>query len=777
MILSNPAGFSVPTGTKATVQQAVDLIALHPSVDRIDSIARARFGYVDITAVIQLGLPLPWMAAGISPNGVLTLEPVIFSFSPDFPVRAPKIRLRDNFDRSLAHIQPGSLEEPICPCFYEGNVDELLQAEGLWSIINQIVDWLEKAALGQLIDPEQGWEPVRRDSLKNLIVVDNDHIRNLVSPKREKQQFLSFVYVKIRQPASTEKSNQLGAVYGQVGTTRLLVNQANINQLFYETNLVQPTIGHSLAIVVTPGKLPSSLPHIADRYQPETVTDLSSLRQRAKEYGCLNGLDTAFSTLKQQIRRWTFKGRQFPIAVILCARRPFHLIGEASEIEIVPYILYMGAPELLAEGNRTPVTPAAHRHAITPKLLQSFSGNPLSPEKRDITLVGGGSLGSKIALHLARNGEAPNIIVDKGLLTPHNAARYALIPSADVELTWFNYKAQALALAIEGFGQSAQPFHEDVTTVVQKPELLKQFFPDKTWGIINATASLVVRETLASIKPNILPQRVIETSLYADGTVGLVTVEGSNRNPNSSDLIAQVYEAIRADERLRKAVFEADEPMRRRNIGHGCGSVTMAVPDARLSLMAASMTINITQMRVDGFPNEGRILLGAIADDGIGLTWTMLPVPPSQVVPIQNNSAWTVRIAGRAHQKIVEECRRFPAVETGGLLVGRVSQIQQAFIVTDVLPAPQDSQRSRSEFVLGTVGVKAMLENYSKSCRDTLYCLGTWHNHLQESGVSLRDRETAGQIASSQVTPSVLLIRTPSSYHAITTKDIEKIQV
>ncbi|MHC5719835.1 MAG: Mov34/MPN/PAD-1 family protein, partial [Nostoc sp.] len=108
-----------------------------------------------------------------------------------------------------------------------------------------------------------------------------------------------------------------------------------------------------------------------------------------------------------------------------------------------------------------------------------------------------------------------------------------------------------------------------------------------------------------------------------------------------------------------------------------------------------------------------------------------------------------------------------PFVETGGILVGRISETQQAFIVTDILPAPQDSQRSKYEFVLGTSAVKKMLEQYSSSCNYALYCLGTWHSHLSDSGPSERDLQTAMEVASSRSIPSVLLIRTPLSYCAV----------
>ena len=38
-----------------------------------------------------------------------------------------------------------------------------------------------------------------------------------------------------------------------------------------------------------------------------------------------------------------------------------------------------------------------------------------------------------------------------------------------------------------------------------------------------------------------MPARVIETSLFAGGGVGTITVEGPGRNPSTTDLIAEFY--------------------------------------------------------------------------------------------------------------------------------------------------------------------------------------------------------------------------------------------
>ncbi|MEO1185667.1 MAG: Mov34/MPN/PAD-1 family protein [Cyanobacteria bacterium J06636_27] len=368
---------------------------------------------------------------------------------------------------------------------------------------------------------------------------------------------------------------------------------------------------------------------------------------------------------------------------------------------------------------------------------------------------------------MARSGIAPSIVIDNKNLSPHNAARHALLPEAiNKDSTWFGSKARALALAINGLGQVSKYVDADVTQAVHDSKLLKKLFPRKAWAVINTTASLAVREALAAIEPKKLPLRVIETSLFAEGKVGLMTIEGLGRNPNSVDLIAQAYEVMRTSEQLRNAVFVAEDSTSYYATGQGCGSRTMIISDARISMLAAPMATGISKMLAKGLPSKsGRILLGAVDENEMGLSWKSIDVLPFHVVPINNDSSWTVRISEPAHQKILKDCANYPNVETGGILVGRIFQTQQAFVVTDVLPAPENSQRSRFEFVLGTSG--NMLEKYLSSCNGVLYCLGTWHSHPTDSVASNQDLQTAKKITNSRTLPSVLLIRTPVKYYAV----------
>ncbi|NJO49092.1 MAG: hypothetical protein HC840_06025 [Leptolyngbyaceae cyanobacterium RM2_2_4] len=59
------------------------------------------------------------------------------------------------------------------------------------------------------------------------------------------------------------------------------------------------------------------------------------------------------------------------------------------------------------------------------------------------------------------------------------------------------------------------------------------------------------------------------------------------------------------------------------------------------------------------------------------------------------------------------------------------------------------------------------MEKYVKSCNYTLYSLGTWHSHLGDSRPSQTDFQTATTLADGRVTPSVMLIRSPTEYRAL----------
>ena len=97
-------------------------------------------------------------------------------------------------------------------------------------------------------------------------------------------------------------------------------------------------------------------------------------------------------------------------------------------------------------------------------------------------------------------------------------------------------------------------------------------------------------------------------------------------------------------------------------------------------------------------------------------------------------------------------------------MIGRWSDVTNAFYVVDVLPAPADSKFSRAEFNLGVTGLTPTIDAIVEGTAGALYAVGTWHNHLVNSGPSSTDKKTADLLASQQLFPAALLIHTPQGY-------------
>lgn len=745
------------------LRRALASVATHPAVYSIGSPSPDHdSGVTSVDVTFDVSLPSEWKRRGHSPSGVLSREIVRFDFPAGFPLEAPSPSLRPDFDRNLPHMQPWLAEGRPVPCIHEGDLAELTLRDGLAGLVNQTAVWLERAALGTLIDPDQGWEPVLRNSYPDHVIADADGLQGLVT-RDGGYKFLRLDYLR------TAANGQVHFVHGQVSAATADVTPAGIFSVFAEGPVhpsLQFSVGKSVALVVWPGKQPSGAPIIADTYLPETVTSVEGLKERAQIYGCRTSLTNALHWMGQCLRTHPPEG-PFCLVVVLLARRPYNVIGTQSPIELCPYVLDIVSPDLYTNGDKTPVRPAGHRHALSRSLLAQLSGIDASREHPRWTLIGAGSLGSKLALHLARAGNGPAVVVDKSAMTPHNSARHAIIPTTgDMHILWMAAKATLLCDSLRGLDHIANPVPSDATSILTSTNSTRGICPKGSWAIVNATASLAVREALASSKE--VPTRVIETSLFSSGQIGVVTVEGPHRNPNTNDLIAECYALLAEDFTLSRIVFDLDDEIRPQSVGQGCSSLTMSMSDGRLSLFAAGMAEYLLRRQRDGLPPEaGEILIGALSCDGLGLQWQVATAAPVIQIRCEAESGtWHVRIHQRTASKIQTEVERWPSVETGGVLMGRLSEVSRTVHVVDVLSAPEDSQRSASSFVLGTIGLRQHIEDYSKAAGWSLYCLGTWHSHLNTGGPSPTDRATMRAVAIARVAPSVALIHTPAGYCA-----------
>ena len=745
------------------VRRALAVVSTHPAVSNVGTPRHDhKNGATSVDVTFKISLPSEWRRCGHSPSGVRSQETVRFHFPIGFPLESPGLSLRPDFNRNLPHMQPWLSDGRPVPCVYDGDLTELILRDGLAGLVNQTAVWLERAALGTLIDPDQGWEPVRRDSYRDHVIADADGLRRLVN-RNGGYKFLRFDYLR------TAIDSKVDSVHGLVSTDVVSLTPKTTSTVFRET-LVQSDIrfrrGRSVALVVWPGKRPSGSPIVSDTYLPETVTSVDGLKDRAHTYGCGRALKDGLRWLAQCLANEP-GASVYCFGIILLARRPYNVIGSRNPMEICPYVLDVVTPSLFANGEKTPVRPAGHRRTVSRSLLSELSGANSQREHPYWTLVGAGSLGSKLALHLARAGNGPDVVIDKAAMTPHNAARHALIPATgDMHVLWMQAKAALLCDTLRGLDHRATPMVADVRSILASKRGNRRPWAKRPWAIVNATASLAVREAFAYSKH--VPARVIETLLFSRGRVGIMTVEGPNRNPNTNDLMAECYALLAEEPTWSRVVFGADDAITLQNIGQGCGSMTMVMSDGRISLFAAGIAEYLLHCQVDGLPSDsGAVLIGRLSNDGLGLEWQTATVPPVTRIRCKAGAAtWHVHIHQRAASKIAIEVDRCPSVETGGVIMGRLSEVSRTVHVVDVLHAPEDSTRSPSCFVLGTSGLRERIEEYSSAVGWSLYCLGTWHSHLEVSGPSATDRATASAVAVARLSPSVALIETPAGFSA-----------
>lgn len=264
--------------------------------------------------------------------------------------------------------------------------------------------------------------------------------------------------------------------------------------------------------------------------------------------------------------------------------------------------------------------------------------------------------------------------------------------------------------------------------------------------------------------------RLIEACVLGIGSVAMVSVEGPCANPSSTDLICEAYRQINADAGLRADVFNtAAEAIA---IGQGCSAATLPLSDARLSALSAPMAERIMQLQRQGLPEAGELSIGRIAEDGLSQTWQRSEVAPRIVVSKEGISE--VRLGPDADRQIRDAVAARRGTETGGILIGRYSDVSDTFHVVDVLPAPPDSKFSRDEFVLGTEGLRPVLRDLIEGSGGALYALGTWHNHLVPSGPSALDLRTAALLCVSQFFPLLMLIHTPAGYTHFTAEALSE---
>lgn len=712
---------------------------------------------------LNVQMPFQYRVDGQSPNGVYNNETISVLLLEQFPWLPPFFSLRMNFPRNLPHLQPGKITEPPEPCLIDGSIREYffqfgLAEVGVFHLIDQLAIWLRKAATSSLIDYSQGWEPTLRQNLEHTAYLDVEGFQNSVE---RSAGFKIYGSEYFRIGAASATLDEELCILLETRQEQVPLRQSNTDKqlsVTYNDN-GNAMMGNTVVGLVWAGKDASGNPIISDRYSAETVTNIGELKARAETLKC----DVPLTQFLQSLERY-FNGLNYnfpiPVGVILGIRRPCNVMGFNSDVELLPYIFELNAKSnrrsLFLSGDSEPVKPVQAVAEITQTFLLGISEAPDIPA---LTMLGAGSVGSKLALHLAKSGSTMSSIADKGYFRPHNSARHGLIKKKG-----YGNKAKVLSNEIEHLGQSPGIYTEDLIYGLKSKKEISKILPKEAQFAINSTASLAVREALTDIDLKVSSHRQIETALFGRGQGAFILVEGCERNPTLCDLVGELY-ANESQVGQRDLLFDEKFGLQQMQIGLGCSSYTMPMSDARVSSMTGSLAEEIQRITANP-PKYGEIVVALKDNDSPTTKWTRNEVKPFLNSKIEGLAGWSIRVSMSVFERMKKDQAQYPGLETGGVMMGLCSARLQTITVVDLLAAPIDSRRSATEFVLGVDGLRKDIEKGFIDSGRSLVDVGTWHTHLSDSGPSSLDRETAANLAKDRTPPSCLFIVTPNRQYA-----------
>ncbi len=691
-------------------------------------------GVVKLTWVVSL--PKKYEKAGRTTNGICDVEPVYFNVPARYPLYPPSISLRTDFPLDLPHIHPHLSGEPVPPCVSDVPMGELLHSRGLQGLLEATDEWLKNAASGELHDAAQGWEPVRRVDYDGFIILEIDRFRSYLQPNANPASYFQAMYNRLNDRLCVARI--LDKNYGPSNTalSKIKVGNQEPGGLIYT-----PTI---VAAALEPN----------DKYVTEQVSTFAELLDFADHFGLKTVVRHRYKYIVEALVRRNHRHYQAIVDsffVVLAIKRPYTLVGLESDIELLAYRVEV---KLDKEGQllkESPCIPLVIQELCNPAMLRAVTGSQ-SDDITHLTLIGCGSLGSKLALHLAKTGSYRFQLIDKSYMSMHNNARHGLIETN--VLRQFHSKAELLEETIKELGIAVKGLNADVRALEPENDFGGRFHGGY---IIDTTASLVVRHFL-SHTPSRLPGRLIQSYLLDRSRLGVLIIEGADRNPRVDDINALLFQLGADQSRYGDSIYALDGPQAY-NFGEGCGSYTTRMSDMEISLPATSMAAQchtfLTSLHEDH--ESGQLYLSEV-DDGSSIKVTHKSILPTQVFEVTEDDSWSVRLLGDVAQQINDQAHAYPGVENGGILLGQYDELSNTIYISGLMEAPPDSKRSATRFILGTQDVEMQLVSLARRTKGTIAFCGTWHSHPNDEPPSSLDRKTLNSLQAKTDLPVVMLV-------------------
>jgi len=687
--------------------------------------------YTAIPIELKIELPTRGPVGGID---IRKVEPVILLFHKVYyPYKAPSAwSNRPDFPASqLPHLNPTKPGRPANFCLHRGSIDNWFAEHSLLDFIDRICGWLRDAARDRLIRKKDGFEPIRLNDTTGYAIYEQNLLKNhIYSNWREKSAKGGFSFLLYQLLKNTEKEPLLSkntyalrliSILDEKKIEPTLAFAYKYNSLYTPENSLERLLFGVLAW--------TSKKNINKDFFASIPENLLEFQDFIENLGV---------PVKKALNSYLKHNLQIlagvPLTVVL--KRPQRIIRTRSTLELINFVILAGGEHWPKNGEwdlSAEVSFLGHRTPLTPHWAREISSFPTNIDLGSLLFLGCGAVGSKLILHLAKSGQTKMTLVDFDNLSPHNLVRHAL-----TKHSLGKNKAEALKETIEGI------YYADKSVKINtiKESALNIFLTDKKdilkdykW-IIDATASSMMLNISSQIE---LPSttRFCRCEIGDNGRIGILSVEGLNRNPRVDDLQISLFDMSIENLIISKWLIDNQSQREREvgsvlediNIGISCSSETMRISDETVSLHTASFANGFRKYTINQ-SNIGRLQLSHLnIESNLTTIVQQFEIYPWTIVNSRNDPTWQIRLNNGLDKKLKLLLRHSKPNETGGLLIGMINFKRKIIYVSRALKAPPDSKSSPYAFVRGIQDVPEKVFEIQKRTGGILGYVGEWHTH------------------------------------------------
>jgi len=663
---------------------------------------------VALSVNVDVSLPSFGNFEGID---IKPVEPVLVIFDlKRYPFYAPRVytdRLSFPKDR-LAHLYIAKNDRPPAFCLVRGSLDDWYATKRATDLIIRIGNWMRDAAMGELATDSGQFDPMRLEGYSGTMVYDYNLILDIVNNKK------SFA----------ENGNTAIAIFKRIdGDTLQFIKQITPeNYHDSNTELLDAFKKEAEELKTDHFHVGYIIWSADDKICGQYLIDMPKDFKNFKSYCNSYGVDvTELENIVVQRDINIFKS----VPIIVGIRRPDKVIGLNGNIEFSNQLMFIDDKDKAGDkiADDVPFKFCQHNQPLTQKMAQMISGATLNNE---LSLVlGCGALGSKIVMHLARGGQQKLFICDPDIISPHNMTRHAL----SGEQVGLN-KATAIVKTIE-------QIFPDQNTNIKAYEISGLFFTtdelSKLWKWIfdftaseNVFNSLVNQETLETSK-------ICRANISDMGNLGIMLIEGAERNPRIDDLQVYLYSLYDQKPKLKEWLKRENKNAAIKsviiNVGVGCSSETTILADDVISSHSAYFSA-IIKRQMANKSIVGKIFLSRVVDGQIySIDTEAIDVEPFTTMSAVNDKTWNIRFKAGIVDRMIIQTKRAGNKETGGVFIGVANYKTKTVHVTELIDAPPDSKANAICFFRGYKGLPEKIASVRENSGNQLGYIGEWHSH------------------------------------------------